>query len=223
VFIGSDDGQGNLTGLQALNKVDEVSIVCIPGVTSKKVQMAMIAHCVSMKCRFCILDPEKDDDIDDIKKQRDGLVSEKGFAALYHPWIKVDIEREDGKNIKRIQKFVPPSGHIAGIYARTDIEQGVHKAPANMNVKGALGLKVALTQSEQDILNSNEINCILTFPGKDFRVWGARTIANNGKWKYISVRRFFIFLEKSIDKGIQWAVFEPNDTPLWVRVKNDIS
>jgi phage tail sheath protein FI len=223
-YVGTDDGKGKRTGLQVLKEVDEVNIICIPGITSKTVQQAMITHCEKdMKDRFCILDPIKDADIDAIKAQKNDVVSDKGYGALYYPWIKVAIETEENSKIKLIQDFTPPSGYIAGIYARSDNERGVHKAPANEIVRNVLDLKRPITKGEQDILNPLNINCIRAFPGRGIRVWGARTISSDQLWKYVNVRRLFLYLEESIEEGTQWVVFEPNDERLWARVKQTIT
>lgn len=222
-YIGADDGCGGLTGLQALSKVDDINIVCIPGITSKSVQRAMIAHCEKMMDRVCILDPEKDADIKAIQSQKEKVVSPRGFAALYYPWIKVPVETLEGSEFQIIQEFIPPSGHVAGIYARTDTKRGVHKAPANEPVVGALELKVPITQLQQDILNPKGINCIRALPGHGIRVWGARTTTLDPEWKYVNVRRFLLYLEASIDKGTRWTVFEKNTEKLWARVSNAIN
>lgn len=224
-YVGTDSGPGNKTGLQAFNDVDEVTIVSIPGVTSKTVQSAMISHCEKMKDRFCILDTTEDADLDEVETQRDNVVSEKGYAALYYPWIMVAVETLDttsGK-IKLVDKFIPPSGYVAGVFARSDIERGVHKAPANEIVQGAQGLKVAITKGKQDVLNSKGINCIRAFPGRGIRIWGDRTIASDDLWKYVNVRRLFIFLEESISKGTQWVAFDPNNEKLWAQVRQSVS
>lgn len=224
-YVGTDGGPGSRTGLQAFNEVDEVTIVCVPGITSQTVQTAMITHCESQKDRFCILDTAEDADLDAVQDQRDNVVSERGYAALYYPWIKVAVETLDATSgkIKLEEKFIPPSGYVAGVFARSDTERGVHKAPANEIVRGALELKVAITKGEQDILNPKGINCIRAFPGRGIRVWGARTTASDNLWKYVNVRRLFLYLEESIDEGTQWVVFEPNDEKLWARVRQSVS
>lgn len=222
-YVGTDNGPGNRTGLQAFNEVDEINIACIPGITSKTVQTAMITHCENMKDRFCILDPKKDADMAAIQSQKDDVVSERGYGALYYPWIKVPIETVENNKFKLIEDYIPPSGYIAGIYARSDAERGVHKAPANEIVRGSLEIKLAVTKGEQDILNPKGINCIRAFPGRGIRVWGARTTASDALWKYINVRRLFLYLEESIDEGTQWVVFEPNNEKLWGRVKATIT
>jgi hypothetical protein len=140
-------------------------------------------------------------------------------AALYYPWIEImDMAAGTGKT-----KFVPPSGHMAGIYARNDETRGVHKAPANEIVRGAIGLAVTITKGEQDGLNPIGVNCIRGFPGRGLRVWGARTLSSDPSWRYINVRRLFNMIEASVDRGTQWAVFEPNDQMLWARVVRDVS
>jgi phage tail sheath protein FI len=222
-YVGTDGGPGNRTGLQVFNEIDEVNIVCIPGITSKTVQTAMITHCESLKDRFCILDSKKDANMTDIQAQKNDVVSERGYAALYYPWIKVPIETVENNKIKLIQEFIPSSGYIAGIYARSDTERGVHKAPANEIVRGALEIKLSITKGEQDILNPKGINCIRAFPGRGIRVWGARTTSSDALWKYINVRRLFLYIEESIEEGTQWVVFEPNDEKLWGRVRATIT
>ncbi len=226
-YVGADNGPGNRTGLQAFNEIDEINIVCVPGVTSEAVQQAMITHCEGLKDRFCILDPEREADLDTVQAQKEKVVSERGYAALYFPWFKTAIETTETQNnttkVKLIQDYVPPSGYVAGIYARTDMERGVHKAPANEIIRGALELKVSLTKGEQEILNPKGINCLRAFPGRGIRVWGARTTASDALWKYVNVRRLFLYLEESIEEGTQWVVFEPNDEKLWARIKQSIT
>jgi uncharacterized protein len=216
MFIGEDKGPGARTGLCTFNDVDEISLVVTPGITDPAVQDALLTHCELKKNRFAVLDsPETIDmgGIDKIPKPRDSK-----YGAYYFPWIEVyDPERG---NI-----FVPPSGHMVGIYARCDNERGVHKAPANEIVRGALGLKYSISRGEQDILNPKGINCIRDFSrrGRGIRVWGARTISSDASWRYINVRRLFIMVEESIDIGMQWAVFEPNDFRLWKKITRDVS
>ena len=222
-YVGTDQGPGQRTGLQCFNEIDEVNIVCIPGVTSSTVQKAMITHCENMKDRFCILDSVKGADLGAVQTQKEDVVSEKGYAALYFPWVKVDIETKENDKVKLIQDFVPPSGYVAGIYARSDIEKGVHKAPANEIIRGVLKIELSITKGEQEILNPKGINCIRSFPGRGIRVWGARTTASDALWKYVNVRRLFLYLEESIEEGTQWVVFEPNDEKLWARVKQTIT
>ena len=174
-----------------------------------------------MNDRFAVLDSEEKADLDEIQTQRNFYDSK--YAALYYPWLRVF----DPLSKKRTN--VPPSGYVCGIYARSDTERGVHKAPANEVVRGALGLeefngtKRIITKGQQDILNPKGVNCIRVFRGRGIRVWGARTISSDSLWKYVNVRRLFLFLEESIEDGTQWVVFEPNDQKLWARVRQTIT
>jgi hypothetical protein len=142
------------------------------------------------------------------------------YAALYYPWIQVANPTPGATSTTM---FMPPSGHMAGIWARNDNERGVHKAPANEVIRGCLGLGINLTSAEQGALNPVGINCLRSFPGRGIRVWGARTISSDPSWRYLNVRRLFNYVEKSIEGGTQWVVFEPNDFDLWQRVKRDVS
>ncbi|MBZ5538279.1 MAG: phage tail sheath family protein [Acidobacteriia bacterium] len=218
-YVGTDEPDGKKTGLRAFMEIDEVKILCVPGVTSSAVQQAMIAHCESMRYRFCILDSQENANVDVVAAQRGALSSEKGFGALYFPWIKVSIEVTVNGQTQLIQDFVPPSGHIAGIYARTDREKGVHKAPANALVQGALETRVPVTRGGQEFLNNQGINTLRSFPGRGIHVWGARTFSTDPEWKYVNIRRLAIFIEESIDRGTQWVVFEPDDENTWARVR----
>jgi Bacteriophage tail sheath protein len=184
------------------------------------VQLAIISHCELMGDRMAILDPPPGLDAQQIKEwrvERAGYDSK--YAALYWPRLKiVDPNSPTGQTI-----FVPPCGHIAGIWARTDDTRGVHKAPANEVVRGANGVERELTRSEQDLLNPEGINCIRSFPGRGVRVWGARTLSSDPAWKYVNVRRLFNYLEKSILNNTDWVVFEPNDRTLWARLRRTIA
>jgi phage tail sheath protein FI len=213
LFIGRDNGPGARTGLKCFEEIDEISLVAAPGQISPAIQDALLTHCETRKDRFAILDsPETiQGGVDKLPRPRDSK-----YGGYYFPWIQVyDPERG---NI-----FVPPAGHIAGVYARTDNERGVHKAPANEIVRGALGLKYAVSRGEQDILNPKGINCIRTMQGGGIRIWGARTLSSDPSWRYINVRRLFIMVETSIERATQWVVFEPNDHRLWKRVTRTIS
>ena len=214
-FLGKDDGPGKRTGLQAFQENGNVSIMAIPGVTAPEVQAALIAFCESKKSCFAILDvPMELKKTNDVANFRD--MYDSTYAAMYHPWL----EMYDAGS-KRSAYF-PPSGAMAGIYARTDIERGVHKAPANEVVRGCTGLSCAYNEGEQDILNPIGVNLIRSFTGRGIRVWGARTISSNGLWKYLNVRRLFIYVEESIKANTNWVVFEPNSTALWSRVTRTI-
>jgi phage tail sheath protein FI len=215
-FIGEDRGAGRRTGIQSFLDNDMVSLMAVPGVTDPNVQVMLVAHCESTGSRFAVLDVPRDaKKVQDIIAHRD--IFDSNYAALYHPWLTV-FDPLDKKNIS-----IPPSGSVLGIYARTDNTRGVHKAPANEVVRGCVGLDCQFNTGEQDILNPKGVNLIRSFPGQGIRVWGARTASSNGSWKYINVRRLFIFIEESIKANTSWAVFEPNDEVLWVRVQRTIS
>ena len=214
-FLGKDDGPGKRTGLQAFQENSNVSILAIPGITAPEVQAALIGFCESKKSCFAILDvPMGLKKTNDVAAFRD--MYDSTYAAMYHPWL----EMYDA-GAKRSAYF-PPSGAMAGIYARTDIERGVHKAPANEVVRGCTGLSCAYNEGEQDILNPIGVNLIRAFTGRGIRVWGARTISSNGLWKYLNVRRLFIYVEESIKANTNWVVFEPNSATLWSRVTRTI-
>jgi phage tail sheath protein FI len=142
---------------------------------------------------------------------------DSSYAALYYPWYTIVDP------VTRQEINVPPSGAVAGIYARNDIERAVYKAPANEVVDTAIGLETILNKSQQDILNPAGVNCFRFFEGRGFRLWGARTISSDPEWKYVNLRRYFAYLEHSIDKGTQWAVFEPNGPILWANVRSTIA
>jgi uncharacterized protein len=213
-YIGEDHGPGSRTGLKSLEEIEDINIICAPGQTDPAVWEALLAHCENMKYRFAILDcPEviEKGGVNNIPKPRDSK-----YGAYYFPWVEI-YDPYKG-NIMQ-----PPSGYMAGIYARSDAERGVHKAPANEIVRGALGLRYQVTKGEQDLLNPKGINCIRYFPNRGIRVWGARTVSSDASWRYINVRRLFNMAEQSIEIGTQWVVFEPNDNRLWKRVTRDIS
>jgi len=215
-FIGKDDGPGKRSGIKAFQDIDEISIISAPGITDINVQLALISHCENLKDRFAVLDMQENaQKVSDLQSHRNLI--DTSYAALYHPWIKI-YDMLEKKDI-----FMPPSGAVMGIYSRSDQTRGVHKAPANEKVSGVVDLKYQLNKGEQDILNPAGINLIRVFPGRGIRVWGARTCSSNSLWKYINVRRLFLYLEESIDKGTQWVVFEPNDEKLWARVRATIT
>ena len=213
LYIGKDMGPGQRSGLKCFEEIDEIAIVCAPGCTSPAVQDALLSHCETRKDRFAILDsPETiSGGVDKLPKPRDSQ-----YGAYYFPWIQVyDPDRGN--------MYAPPSGHIAGVYSRVDSERGVHKAPANEIVRGALGLKYNVSKGEQDLLNPKGINAIRTMQGGAIRIWGARTLSTDASWKYINVRRLFIMVESSIEAATQWVVFEPNDHRLWKRVTRTVT
>jgi Phage tail sheath protein FI len=214
-FIGEDRGPGRRTGIQAFIDNDVVSIMAIPGVTDANVQLSLVAHCENLGSRFAILDiPREKTKVADVMTHRN--LFDSSYCALYNPWLSV-FDPLDKRNI-----FVPPSGTIAGIYSRSDTTRGVQKAPANEVLRGVVGLDVQYNKGEQDILNPAGVNLIRSFTGQGIRVWGARTASSNTLWKYVNVRRLFIFLEESIKGGTNWVVFEPNNEQLWARVQRTI-
>lgn len=214
-YIGADDGPGKRTGLQAFQENCVVSVLAIPGVTSPEVQAALIGFCENRKSCFAILDVPMDlKKTNDVATFRD--MYDSTYAAMYHPWLQMF-----DAGAKRTDYF-PPSGAMAGIYARSDNSRGVHKAPANEVVRGCTGLSCNYNVGEQDILNPIGVNLIRALPGQGIRVWGARTISSNGLWKYVNVRRLFIFIEESIKANTNWVVFEPNSETLWSRVTRTI-
>ena len=231
--ISAEDYVGNSadrTGFGGLEAIDDVTMVSVPDLIAayernmieleglQAVQLAMIAHCELMGDRMAILDPPPGLNAQQIKEWRvDKAGYDSKYAALYWPRVKV-FDPASGQNI-----FVPPSGHMAGIWARTDGTRGVHKAPANEVVRGAIALETNITRGEHDSLNPVNVNCIRAFPGRGVRVWGARTLSSDPAWRYVNVRRLFNFVEKSILGGTQWVVFEPNDNLLWGAIRRTIA
>jgi phage tail sheath protein FI len=226
-YIGADDpNPEDRTGLYCLRNVEEISIVAAPGRTSPAMQAALIAHCELARYRFAVLDgpPPPLDALADITAQRQQFDTK--YAAIYHPWLV--IPHPYPANPARPEDYaIPPSGHTIGIYARTDIERGVHKAPANEVVRGVFGLQRLLNKEQHDILNPFpvNINVIRDFRpnNRGIRVYGGRVITSDSDWKYVNVRRLLIFIEASIDRGLQWVVFEINAEPLWARVRRSIA
>lgn len=215
IYIGGGDAPGKRTGLAAFEEVSNVSIMAIPGITSAAVQLALVAHCQNLASRFAVLDmPLEMTKPQDLLTHRE--IVDSDYAAMYHPWLEVyDMAA------KR-PAYIPPSGAVCGIYARSDITRGVHKAPANEVVNNCIGLSCMYNKGEQDLLNPAGVNLIRALPGQGIRVWGARTCSSNSLWKYVNVRRLFIYLEESIRTQTNWAVFEPNDEVLWLRVQRTI-
>jgi len=225
-YIGADNiVPEQRTGLFTLRNVEEISIVGAPGRTGVAMQNALINHCELMRYRFAVLDglPPPTDSLPDIQAQRQQFDTK--YAALYHPWLLIPDPFPTG-GLVRLDYPVPPTGHMLGIYARTDIERGVHKAPANEVVRGVAGLERVLNKEQHDILNPYpvNVNVIRDFRpnNRGIRVYGGRVITSDSDWKYVNVRRLLIFIEASIDRGLQWVVFEPNAEPLWARVRRSI-
>jgi phage tail sheath protein FI len=207
------------TGIYTLENIDDISIVAVPGRTAQDVQNTLINHCTRMRYRFAVLDAEAGAKLKDVQNQRQNY--DTTYGALYYPWMV--IGNPFGRNGD--VRYIPNSGHVVGIYARSDTQRGVHKAPANEVILGIRDLQVRLTKGEQDILNPKHINCLRDFRdlNRGLRVWGARTLSSDPEWKYVNVRRLLLFIEKSIERGMQWAVFEPNAESLWATVKRSIT
>jgi len=210
------DSPGERKGLTGFGAIDDISIIYSPNPSPiSGLTGALITHCERLKDRFAIIDAAKAlANVTNITPRSD---NDTKYGAFYYPWIKV-IDPEAG-----VRRLIPPGGHVAGIYARSDTERGVHKAPANEVVRGAVDLEFQITKGEHDVLNPKGVNVIRAFPGRGIRVWGARGLSSDPLWKYVNVRRLFIFLEKSIERGTQWVVFEPNDPKLWARVRATIT
>ncbi|MBO5292142.1 MAG: phage tail sheath family protein [Lachnospiraceae bacterium] len=214
-FIGVDKGAGKRTGIQAFLENSVISMLAVPGVTIPEVMVSLVAHCENTGSRFAVLDmPKGMSDTKELTEYREMIDST--YAAMYHPWIQ-NFDRSTQK-----EGYFPPSGAVMGIYARTDISRGVHKAPANETVMCS-GLDISFTKQEQDILNPVGVNLIRALPGQGIRVWGARTASSNSAFKYVNVRRLFIYVEESIKANTNWVVFEPNDASLWTRVSITIN
>jgi Bacteriophage tail sheath protein len=224
-YEGTADPSGAIkTGLKQFEDLEDISIVAAPGSTfgyengyqthAQSIASLMISHAERMRYRIAVLDSGDGQTISQVRAMRARYDSK--YAALYYPWIRV-LDPLSQREIN-----VPPSGFVAGIYARNDINRGVHKAPANEVVNLAIDFEQLLNESQQDVLNAEGINCFRFFEKRGMRLWGARTISSDPEWKYVNVRRYFAYLEHSIDKGTQWAVFEPNGEQLWANVRRTI-
>lgn len=218
------------TGFAGLEAIDEITMVAVPDLMSayqrgeideegvRTVQLAVMSHCEQMGDRIAVLDTPPGMTAQRVRSWRmDEAGYDSRYATLYYPWIKV-FDPASGRNV-----MVPPSGHIAGVWARSDAERGVHKAPANEVIRGAVDLELRLSKGEQDLLNPIGVNCVRAFPGRGIRIWGARTLASDPAWRYLNVRRLFNYLEESILLGTQWVVFEPNDDRLWSSIRRNIT
>ncbi|MBP0455635.1 phage tail sheath family protein [Kitasatospora sp. RG8] len=218
------------TGLAGLETIDEITMVAVPDLMGahqrgdidaegvRTVQLAVISHCEQMGDRVAVLDAPPGLSAQQVRTWRnDEAGYDSRYAALYYPWIRV-FDPAAGRNTT-----VPPSGHIAGVWARSDAERGVHKAPANEVIRGAIDLELRLSKGEQDLLNPIGVNCVRAFPGRGIRIWGARTLSSDPAWRYLNVRRLFNYLEESILLGTQWVVFEPNDDRLWSSIRRNVT
>jgi uncharacterized protein len=216
-----------VTAIDTLTAINDVNFIAVPDRPTKKnelmltVQQALIAHCELQADRFAVLDADPQVPsfgAGSLEEQRRGLDSTRGYAALYGPWLRV-VPSNSGPPI-----LVPPSGHVCGIFARSDASRGVHKAPANEIVNGALGVERRISLIEQGQLNLLGIDIVQVFQdGGRPVLWGARTTATDTNWQYVSTRRLFLYLEKSIQEGIRWAVFEPNNLALWQKLKRTLT
>ena len=230
-FAGSETDR---TGINGLVIADDVTMVMVPDLVTaarqedgsidlnmwKSVQTALINHCELQGNRMAVLDAPPGMSVQQIKEWRaDVAMYDSAYAAMYYPWIKVDNPAATGKDT---EIMVPPSGHMAGVWARTDDTRGVWKAPANEIVRGALDVELPITKAEQGLLNPIGVNCIRPFGTRGIRVWGGRTLSSNTDWQYINVRRLFNMVETTILEGTQFAVFEPNDPKLWEGVKRTV-
>ncbi|MFN2588675.1 MAG: phage tail sheath family protein [Actinomycetota bacterium] len=230
--IGTDDYVGDpaaRTGFGGLEEIDDITMLAVPDLMAayqqetidlaavQAVQQAMIDHCARLKDRIAILDAPPGTTPQQVKEWRASANYDSPFAALYWPWIDVFDPVALG-NIS-----VPPCGHVAGIWSRNDDTRGVHKAPANEVVRGALDLETQITRPEHDLLNPDGINVIRSFPGRGIRIWGARTLSSDSSWRYLNVRRLFNYIEESIQEGTDWVVFEPNDLDLWQRIRRTVT
>jgi phage tail sheath protein FI len=218
------------TGFGGLEAIDDITMVAVPDAMAayqkgwidaeglKAVQLAMIAHCELMGDRVALVDPPPDLNAQQVLDwRRTGAGYDSKYAALYWPWVKVADPATNSTVL------VPPSGHVAGIWGRNDDTRGVHKAPANEVVRGAIALGTDITSKEQELLNPEGVNCIRAFSGRGIRVWGARTLSSDPAWRYVNIRRLFNYLEESIISGTQWVVFEPNDDALWAKIRRTIA
>jgi len=211
------------TGLKQFEAIDDISIVAAPGSTfdyanyrdnANTIISLLITHAEAMRYRIAVLDCAQHQTISDVRKMRAKLDSK--YAAFYFPWVSVLDP------ITRQTITLPPSGFVSGIYARNDINRAVFKAPANEVVNLALGFDLNISKAQQEVLNPEGINCFRFFEGRGMLLWGARTVSSDPEWKYVNLRRYFAYLEHSIDRGTQWAVFEPNSERLWANVRRTI-
>jgi phage tail sheath protein FI len=250
VNVGDDGilgGGGKPRGIDVLKAIDEVAIVAAPGSSDVASQGALIEHCETMKDRVCILDVPYDvEDLNALTKVAEGSLGpaaptgpgggpggptppkpparkaelgpqRSSYAMTYFPWVWTPNVLNP-----KVERLTPPSGAMAGIFARTDATRGVHKAPANEVLRGVLRLQRRITQQEQELLNPAGINCLRYFTGMGNKAYGARTCSNDPQWRYINVRRVFCMVEESIARGTQWVVFEPNDRTLWQSIIRDV-
>ncbi|MEO6588178.1 MAG: phage tail sheath subtilisin-like domain-containing protein [Pyrinomonadaceae bacterium] len=221
----ANDTDSFKTGLKAFEDIEDISIVAAPGATfdyadpeykkqASTIINLLISHAERMRYRIAVLDSGDDQAIAEVREMRARIDSK--YAAFYYPWVKV-LDPVTQKEIN-----LPPSGFVSGIYARNDVERAVYKAPANEVVRLAIGFEKTLNKAQQEVLNPEGINCFRYFEGRGYRLWGARTTSSDPEWKYVNLRRYFAYIERSVDRGTQWAVFEPNGEALWANVRQTI-
>ena len=223
-----DHAEVKATGLEALAEIDDIAIVALPDMgtygdedLSAAAAGVLIGHAERLRYRIAVLDAPEGSSMNEIREFRGRFDSK--YAAIYTPWIEIlDPTERPTQGAPPRRLMLPPSGFVTGIYARSDIERGVHKAPANEVVRGLTRFEANINKARQDVLNPEGVNCLRFFEGRGSRVWGARTISSDPEWKYVNVRRLFIYIEHSIDKGTQWAVFEPNNRRLWDNVRHTV-
>lgn len=211
---GEDKGPGRRTGLTTFKEIADIGLVAAPGFTSQIIHQLVAEHAAETADRMAILDGIED--LGELGLHEFPRIGDSQDATLYWPWISV-FDESSKKTV-----YVPPSGHVMGMIARVDADRGVHKAPANEVLRGALGLKYTLTRNEQALLNPRGINVIRDLDDMGIRVYGARTLSEDKEWKYLNVRRLFQVVKQSVTKGTEWVVFEPNSEPLWVNVERNI-
>jgi len=216
------------TGLAALGEIDDIAIVAMPDAATLSTEdeiftatQSLVAHAEGLRYRIAVVDGPRASSLNEIREFRGKFDSK--YAALYYPWIEIlDPTERAAQGRPPTRLLLPPSGFVTGIYARSDIERGVHKAPANEVVRGLTRFEANINKARQDVLNPEGINALRFFEGRGNRVWGARTMSSDPEWKYVNVRRLFIYIEHSIDKGTQWAVFEPNGPRLWANIRQTV-
>ncbi|MGZ4667636.1 MAG: phage tail sheath family protein [Blastococcus sp.] len=203
--------------LETFKAIDEIAVVAVPGATTDDVQNAVLDHCENphLQDRFAVLDGRRTTEA--TRDAVQGGTRDSSYGAIYHPWLQVYDP------VSNARLTVPPSGYVAGVFARVDTERGVHKAPANEVIRGALDVVTAVSREDQAGLNPEDINVIRRFGG-NVTIFGARTLAGkeDPEWRYVSVRRLFLFLRDSINAGVQWTVFEPNDAALWGKLRRNV-
>lgn len=227
-YEGTVDEATNIkTGLMAFEDIDDISIIAAPGSTldyeadptardeATTIVNLLISHAERMRYRIAVLDSGDNQSVAAVRAMRGRIDS--SYAAFYYPWVRILDP------VTRAEILLPPSGFVTGIYARNDINRAVYKAPANEVVNLAIGFEFLINKGQQEVLNPEGINCFRFFEGRGYRLWGARTSSSDPEWKYVNLRRYFAYLEHSIDKGTQWAVFEPNGEALWANVRRTIS